>query len=135
MMLTMTMTVMFTRVEFGQGSVTTVVCRRHRAFEDRAEEICLAGQLASLLYSSTKIASSSTLGHNKPEILSGIQSRRRNNLAISCILSSTFLPTLMSIIHFTLFLYIVQFSMEVTFTSKRDQLQKTLWTNSGLSPQ
>ena len=27
---------MFTRVEFGQGSVTTVVCRRHRAFEDRA---------------------------------------------------------------------------------------------------
>ena len=29
---------MFTRVEFGQGSVTTVVCRRHRAFEDRAED-------------------------------------------------------------------------------------------------
>ena len=102
---------------------------------EQPEEICLAGQLAILLYSSTKIASSSTLGHNKPEILSGIQSRRRNNLAISCILSSTFLPCLMSIIHFTLFLYIVQFSMEVTFTSKRDQLQKTLWTNSGLSPQ
>ena len=28
----------FTRVEFGHGSVTTVVCRRHRAFEDRAED-------------------------------------------------------------------------------------------------
>ena len=34
------MTLMVTKVEFGQGSVTTVVCRRHRAFDDRAGDSC-----------------------------------------------------------------------------------------------
>ena len=34
------MTVMVTKVEFGQGSVTTVVWRRHRAFDDRAGDSC-----------------------------------------------------------------------------------------------
>ena len=36
MMMVALMMMIFTRVEFGHGSVTTVVCRRHRAFEDRA---------------------------------------------------------------------------------------------------
>merc|ERR1719397_1164144 len=80
---------MFTRVEFGQGSVTTVVCRRHRAFGRAAEEMCLAGQLASLLYSSAKTASSSLLlEQDKPKTLPlpEIQ-KRRQNLRVSCILS------------------------------------------------
>ena len=36
LMMILMLLMMFTRVEFGHGSVTTVVCRRHRAFDDRA---------------------------------------------------------------------------------------------------
>ena len=40
MMLMTLMALMVTKVEFGQGSVTTVVWRRHRAFDDRAGDSC-----------------------------------------------------------------------------------------------
>ena len=40
MMLMTLMALMVTKVEFGQGSVTTVVWRRHRAFDDKAEDSC-----------------------------------------------------------------------------------------------
>ena len=51
MTLMMLMTLMVTKVEFGQGSVTTVVWRRHRAFDDRAGDSChrYRGQTVQLL--------------------------------------------------------------------------------------
>ena len=55
----------------------------------KPEEMCLAGQLASLLYSSAKTASSSLLlEQDKPKTLPlpEIQ-KRRQNLRVSCILS------------------------------------------------
>ena len=61
--------------------------------EVKPEEICLGGQLASLLYSSTKTASSSLLmlEQDKPKTLPGILQptihKRIQNLRVSCILS------------------------------------------------
>ena len=84
----MTMLMLIMKIYVWQGSCN--IDDDDGDYEAKPEDICFAGQLASLLYSSTKTASSSLmLEQDKPKTLLGILQptihKRREILLVSCI--------------------------------------------------